>query len=124
MTSDASPGWSAVRASSREASREVTRISSARARRMCSTCLGWLTSTTVRTCGAVVSIARMVRLERTSASLVASDGQMIAAAASGMPARSRSAALVASPRTKSTSAPAGLRSLSCSTTTRPLSSWT
>ena len=89
-----------MRASSREASCEVTRISSAWARRTWSTCLGLLTSTTVRTFGAIVSMASTVRMERMSASFEPSDGQMIAAAASGMPARSRSAELVVSPRTK------------------------
>jgi hypothetical protein len=58
------------------------------------------TSTTVRTSGAMVSMASTVRIERMSASLLPFDGHTIAAAASGMPARSRSAALVVSPRTK------------------------
>ncbi len=80
--------------------REVTTISSARARLKCSTCAGLLASTTVRTCGAIVSIAITVRIERMSASLLASAGQTIAAIASSMPARRRSSVLVQSPLTK------------------------
>ena len=100
MTSSARPGYSDDRASSREAIREVTMISSALARRKCSTCAGLLTSTTVRTWGAIDSIAITARIERMSASLVGSAGHTTAAIASSMPARLRSSPLVTSPLTK------------------------
>ncbi len=75
-------------------------ISSALARLKWSTCWGLLTSTTVRTCGAIDSIAITVRIERMSASLLPSAGHTTAAMASSMPARRRSSALVTSPLTK------------------------
>ena len=57
-------------------------ISSALARRKCCTCWGLLASTTVRTWGAIDSIAITVRIERMSASLLASAGHTTAAIAS------------------------------------------
>ena len=94
------PGYSADRASRCEATLEVTSSSSTSARRKCGSWRGLLTSATVRTSGATDSIAMIVRIECMSASSDASAGKTSAADASAIPARSRSSALVASPRTK------------------------
>ena len=94
------PGYRAERASSRDATLDVTSSSSTSARTKCGSCFGLLTSATVRTWGAMDSIAMIARIECMSASSEPSMGKTIAAEASAMPARSRSSAFVASPRTK------------------------
>ncbi len=94
------PGYSADRARRCEAILEVTRSSSTLARTKCGSWRGLLTSATVRTPGATDSMAMTVRIECMSASSDESAGKTSAAEASSIPARPRSSALVASPRTK------------------------